>query len=234
MTPNRRNKVVSIVLPRVQVYLFAASLLFGLVLSLWSSAHGAPGSEYTLERPKALVNAETEYKNQAQQLYGSIQEMAFQLFQNLYDPDPDVGELADGVAVTSFVDLKKLTRTSSFGRYLAEQLTSEFQHQGFSVIEIRKSTSIAVQEKRGEYGLSRNPDSIPPEIQARAMVTGTYTIAGDHIMVNAKVIDSKTSQLLSSATTLFPKNNLADLLLADSASASIKKQAVTYMKRLEL
>ena len=84
--------------------------------------------------PKVLVNPQSEFNDQAQTLYKSIQEMAVQLFTNLEDPDPVLGELADGVAVSSFVDLKKLTRTSSFGRYLAEQLMTEFQQHGFSVV----------------------------------------------------------------------------------------------------
>ena len=186
------------------------------------------------EKPKALINSQTEYQSQAEELHDIIGTMALELFANLEDPDPQVGVLADGIAMGTFVELKKLTRTSSFGRYLAEQLMAEFQQHGYNVIEARKSNSMLVQERRGEYGLSRNLDEIRRSIAARTMVTGTYTLAGDKIMVNAKVLDNKDATLLSSATTLFPKTGLADLLLADSASASPKKNVVTYMKRLEL
>ncbi len=165
---------------------------------------------------------------------GSIKEMAIQLFINLEEPDPEIGELAEGIAVSTFVDLKKLTRTSSFGRYIAEQLMTEFQQHGYQVVEIRKSNNILIREKRGEYGLSRDLEEINSAVAARTMITGTYTIAGDHIMVNAKVLDNKNAALLSSATMLFPRSNLTDQLLSDSASAGPRKNAVTYMKRLEL
>ena len=215
------------------------SILTALSFIILSPVYGSttlvgPNTQHPYPIPKALVNPNVEFSNQADILYKSIQEMAIQLFLNLEDPDPVVGALADGVAVSSFVDLKKLTRTSSFGRYLAEQLMTEFQQHGFSVIEVRKSSNIMVQEKRGEYGLSRNLQEIASEVAAQTLITGTYTVAGDHILVNAKVLDNKTAQLLSSATMLFPKNSLAELLLADSTSASAKQKEVTYMKRLEL
>lgn len=171
--------------------------------------------------------------NQADAFKAAIQQMALTLFANLADPDPGNGDLADGIAVSTFVELKKLTRTSSFGRYLAEQLMTEFQQQGYRVVEIRKSTSIMIQEQRGEYGLSREVTEISPLVSARTMITGTYTLAGDHILVNAKVLDNKSTALLSSATMVFPRTALVDLLLADSVSASPHRREVTALKRLE-
>lgn len=175
-----------------------------------------------------------EEVNQVEAFKTGIQQMALTLFANLADPDPGAGDLADGIAVSSFVELKKLTRTSSFGRYLAEQLMTEFQQQGYRVVDIRKSSAIMIQEQRGEYGLSREVTEINPRINARTMITGTYTMAGDHILVNAKVLDNKSAALLSSATMVFPRTTLVNLLLADSASASPHRREFTALKRLEL
>jgi hypothetical protein len=58
-------------------------------------------------------------------------------------------------------------------------------------------------------------------------------VAGDHIMVNAKILDNANSTMLSSATVMFEKNDLTDMLLSDSASAYPKKDAYVYMKELE-
>ncbi len=164
----------------------------------------------------------------------TIKDIASQLFENLEDQDPQIGMLAEGVAFTVFVDLKKLTRTSSFGRYLAEQLMTEFQQHGYSVIEVRKSNEILVQAKRGEYGLSRDLNEIGSAVQARALLTGTYTLAGDHVMVNAKILDNKNALMLSSANAVFSKNSLVESLLADSASAQPKTKENVYMKKLEI
>ncbi len=194
-----------------------------------------PGFSTNISTPKVhTALSENIAQNQAKSLEHDIHKMAKILFANLKEPDPEIGDLGDGITMSSFVELKKLSRTSSLGRYLAEQLMTEFQHHGYKVIELRKSTSVSIQEKRGEYGLSRNISQINQQVEARTMVTGTYTIAGDKIMVNARVLDNKDASLLSSATILLSKNTLTDLLLSDAASASPRKNEVTYMKRLEL
>jgi len=210
---------------------FMLSLLTGLLLY---GTLGRASSQETSGQTGNHDSSSAVEANQAEAFKSAIQQMAISLFSHLADPDPGGGELADGIAVSSFVELKKLTRTSSFGRYLAEQLMTEFQQQGYRVVEIRKSTSILIQESRGEYGLSRDLGEISPTIAARTLITGTYTLAGDHILVNAKVLDNKSAALLSSATMVVPRTKVVDQLLADSVSASPRRQEATSMKRLEL
>lgn len=214
-----------VVLLAVMTGAMFASLILGQV------AHSAPPAA---SHGEASSDATVVDQNQAEAFSAAIKQMAMNLFANLGDPDPGAGDLADGIAVSSFVELKKLTRTSSFGRYLAEQLMSEFQQQGYRVVEIRKSTSIMMQEKRGEYGLSRDTAEVSPSVAARTLITGTYTLAVDHILVNAKVLDNKNAALLSSATMVFPRTRLTDLLLADSASAVPPKQEMISLKKLEM
>jgi len=215
--------------------IFIISFLTGFLLycTLGRAAQGVHQEDET-ESSSNATTVQAEELNQAEAFSFAIQQMANSLFAHLSDPDPSGGDLADGIAVSSFVELKKLTRTSSFGRYLAEQLMTEFQQQGYRVVEIRKSTAIMIQEKRGEYGLSREMTEISPHVSARTLITGTYTLAGDHILVNAKVLDNKSAALLSSATMVLPRTKLVEQLLADSASASPRKPEVTSLKRLEM
>lgn len=170
----------------------------------------------------------------APQLKKTVENLAKELVQNLEMTAGRRVSGAEGLVVCTFVDLNKLYRTSSFGRYIAEQLMSEFQQQGFRVVEMRKSTSVMVQEKHGEYGLSRDPDEIRPETAASVMLTGTYMATDNHIIVNARIMDNGDATLLSSATMLFPKNVLTEQLLADSSTGVKKSRGPLYMKRLEL
>ncbi|MDH3393791.1 MAG: FlgO family outer membrane protein [Desulfobulbaceae bacterium] len=209
-------------------WLSIATILVILAWLLPAPAHGAP------QPPVPVVAPPAQTAQQATGLASSVSLMARELTSHLADSNPQAGELADGLAVCSFVDLKKLTRTSSFGRYLAEQLMSEFQQRGYTVVEMRKSTSLMIQEKRGEYALSRNPEDLQPSVSAGAVLTGTYTLAGENILVNAKIIDNRKSTMLASATLIFPRNQLAATLLADRASAQTGERDVVYMKRLEL
>lgn len=226
---NQSKPSISLVGSPIVLSLLVTFLLFGIMIP---TAYGEPPCQTTLKESTAAFSDD----NQSEAFRAAIHEMAITLFSHIGDPDPETGDLADGIAVSSFVDLKKLTRTSSFGRYVAEQLMTEFQQRGYKVIEIRKSTSILIQEKRGEYGLSRDLAEIKQRVATRTLITGTYTMAIDHILVNAKVIDNKNAALLSSATMVLPRNQLTDLLLADSASAYPRKQEIssTSLKRLEL
>ncbi len=163
-----------------------------------------------------------------------IRDMAEELFANLEDPDPLVGDLGNGLLVSTFVDINKLYRTSSFGRYLAGQLMNEFQRYAYPVKDMRKSTSVMVEEKRGEFGLSRDVDEIAANHSAGAMLTGTYLVGENEIIVNARILDNESSMLLSSATVIFPRNSLGNLMLQDTASARKQQSdSVVYMKKLE-
>jgi TolB-like protein len=172
--------------------------------------------------------------NQAADLHAQVQELAVGLFASLRDPDPENGDLAGGLIVCSFVDLKKLSRTSSLGRYVAEQLMVELQQQGYSVVELRKGTGVLVQEKRGEFGLSRDPAQLREDAAAAAMLTGTYTVTGEQVILNARIMDNRSAVLLASATAIIPKNRVASLLLADGASLATRKSEPVYMKQLDL
>ena len=172
--------------------------------------------------------------SEAAALRTEIQGLANELFRNLANGNPENGGLEQGVLVCTFVELKKLTRTSSFGRYVAEQLMSEMQQHHYEVVEIRKSQAIMLQEKRGEFGLSRNPDEISQSAAAGAMLTGTYTPSTDSIVINARIIDNRSAKLLSSATAILPRNQLAEELLADTASVRMEKPEPLYLKKLEL
>jgi len=172
--------------------------------------------------------------NEAAALRTEIQGLANELFRNLADADPENGDLGKGVLVCTFVELKKLSRTSSLGRYVAEQLMNEMQQRHYEVVEIRKSQAVMMQEKRGEFGLSRNPAEVSQNVAAGAMLTGTYTPSKDSIVINARIVDNRSAKLLSSATAIIPRNQLAEQLLADTASVREAKPEPLYLKKLEL
>lgn len=209
----------------------ANGLAFWPFVSGQKQEEAVEGTKTSAPREEQLAASQTK---EAEALHGKIKIMADELFRNLADADPENGDLANGVFVCTFVDLKKLTRTSSLGRYLAEQMMTEMQQRGFPVLELRKSQAVMVQEKRGEYGLSRDPAEIGQSVAAGAMLTGTYSQSSDSIIINARIMDNRSAKLLASATAIIPNNPLARQMLADSASARTKKAEPMYMKKLEL
>ncbi len=206
------------------------STILLLLSMLWLTACTSLNQKTTAMTSKPTLAPHQE----ATGLVLSIEAMAAELLTNMDDPDPDSGDMANGLVVTTFVESSKLHKTSSFGRYLSEQLMNEFQRHAFTVVEIRKTTSIRLEEKKGEFGLARIEEEIAPNVKADAMLTGTYFVGNEDIIVTARILDNKTAALLASSTVIFPKNSLTKRMLADSASANKAAPPPLYLKRLEI
>lgn len=132
------------------------------------------------------------------------------------------------VAVSTFVTLDNLYATSSFGRFLGEQLLSTLQQSGLEVIEVRKTPGMMVSPHHGEYALSRSMDELGLVQAAQAVVVGTYTVAGQEIFVNARLLRNDDNRVLSSASMVLPIDAMtANLLANESMPASSRTAQVT-------
>lgn len=131
------------------------------------------------------------------------------------------------VAVSTFVTLDNLYATSSLGRFLGEQLLSALQQSGLEVIEVRKTPGLMVSPYHGEYALSRSMDEIGLVQTAQAVVVGTYTVAGQEIFVNARLLRNEDNRVLSSASLILPIDAMtANLLANESMPASTRTSPV--------
>lgn len=129
-------------------------------------------------------------------------------------------EIADQykVAVSTFVNLNNLYRTSALGRYLSEQLMGELQTAGIDVIDLRRTPSIMVSRTHGVYALSRDMDELSFVHSAQATLVGTYTVAAKQLFINARLLRNRDSRVLASASLMLPLNPLLRSLLADESA----------------
>jgi TolB-like protein len=134
------------------------------------------------------------------------------------------GNLAAPIAVTTFVEIDNLYQSSTFGRILAEQLISELSMRGYKVIEIRLSDAVQIMEDQGEMGLSREVQTLRPNQEIAGLVVGTYASSTDRVYVNARIIDPKSSQVISVGSVEMAKSNeIAQLLRTNSFSSSLER-----------
>lgn len=128
-------------------------------------------------------------------------------------------EIADeyNIAVTSFVNLNRLYATSSFGRYLAEQLLTEMQLYGVDVVEVRKTPALMISEGYGEYNLSRDMNELSFVQPVQAVLVGTYTVTDGEVLINARLLDNGNGLLMSSASMAMNITPAVRRLLADEA-----------------
>ncbi len=129
----------------------------------------------------------------AQAFNKEIQVIAIEMVNRLREFDPT----DETVAVTTFVDLDNFDETSSFGRYVAEDLGMELFKLGFRLREIRQRVQISITPEVGEVALTRQASALMQSAQVDAVVTGAYSRFGNQVVVNARLIDVDTGRVVS-------------------------------------
>lgn len=117
--------------------------------------------------------------------------------------------------LTTVVDLDNLYTTTRFGRTLTEALSTSLFRHGFGVVEIRKSAEIFMRDNRGELMLTRDVKLLAKQQQAAAILTGTYSLTPTTVILNLKLLDAGSQQVLSVAgLELQRSRNINHLLVA--------------------
>lgn len=110
------------------------------------------------------------------------------------------GKVNAPLVVATFVDIDNLEDSSTFGRILSEQLISELSMKGYNVMELRHSPTINVLVKEGEFALSREIKRIHKDRNVAGVVVGTYVSSNERVYVNARLLDPKSSLVVSAGS----------------------------------
>lgn len=108
--------------------------------------------------------------------------------------------------VASFANIDDLEESSTFGRMVAEQISSRLAQKGYNVIELKLRTkSVFVKHRNGEFILSRDISEVSKKHNVSAVVVGTYGKISDRTYVSAKIIDPNTHFIISSKDIYWPR-----------------------------
>ncbi len=117
------------------------------------------------------------------------------------------------VLVASWVDVNQVSRSSIFGKMMAEQLASRLVQQGVPVMEVKLRSSLFITEKGGEMLLSREIREISQQHNAEAVVVGTYADAGSSgVYVTVKLVRA-VDGLVMSATNFMVDRKLVGSII---------------------
>jgi len=122
--------------------------------------------------------------------------------------------------LTTIVDLDNLYATSRFGRTLTEALSTSLFRHGFGVVEVRKSAELLIRDNSGELILSRDAALLASQQQAAAILTGTYSLTPVTVILNLKLLDAASQQVLSVAGLELQRSNSINHLLAMGAGGA--------------
>jgi TolB-like protein len=100
--------------------------------------------------------------------------------------------------LTSITDLHNPNKTSNLGRLITEHMLHQLHVAGWNVFEMRKNGSFK-STKEGGYILTRHADDLEAYQHVDNVISGTYSKTSDGVLVNMRVVNLKTGQLVSSA-----------------------------------
>ena len=132
-------------------------------------------------------------------LENTITSLATQMMQN------KKFDTTKAVLITSFVRLDNLKKTTEFGRVISESMINELSNRGFNVIEFRGQMSVSV-NAQGEYYITRDVNKMRQKIVNTYVVVGTYSRQYGKVMLNARVLDNSSGQIISSARSTYVHN----------------------------
>jgi len=159
-----------------------------------------------------------ESLEQARELRLKIRELADQLL----GPSGDQ-ELRGAIALpASFVNQDDFEQSSSFGRYLSEQMFYEFNQRGMPVREYRVFPEVFTRPREGEFVFTRDMQNIPPQHSGSLFVTGTYYFDRDSVFVNARVFRALDKMVLRTASLVFAQNKLTRTMLAKGTGVRLE------------
>lgn len=98
----------------------------------------------------------------------------------------------------SFADVNNLTQSSTFGRMASQNLVSAFVIEGYSFVEMLMRSSVYIDQREGEFLLSREVADISAQHNAPIVLVGTYAVADDNVFVTARLIRTADNVIIAS------------------------------------
>jgi len=127
--------------------------------------------------------------------------------------------------ITTFVNLNDFVKTSKIARVISETLINEMHTRKFKIIDFRTQEALSV-DKNGEFILTRDVKNLRDEIPESLLVVGTYSIINSsEVIINARVINNFTSEVLSTAKVIYKYNDCKLLNICTQK----KKKLTTYI-----
>ncbi|MAD75102.1 MAG: hypothetical protein CML20_09985 [Rheinheimera sp.] len=174
----------------------------------------------------ATKSTETELSQHPLGFY--TERLARQLFAQL--DDSPLWLTRPQIAVSSFLPATALSlhhansEQRDFANQLSESMLAHSRQFGYAVYEYRLSNEVVL---AGEYeqALTRQLNEINRKGSANTLLTGTYTLQQDAVIVNARLIHIPSKQVLAAVTDYIPANVLWSTQQVNKRGAMFYRQS---------
>jgi len=125
------------------------------------------------------------------------------------------------LCITTPVDVNDLTTSSPLARQMQEEIARWFVQAGYNVVEIRKGADILFEPSTGEMLLTREDRLLGSRrVTSTAIITGTYTVALDHVRFNIRMVRTQNREILAMSTITLPLNREIAALAREHSSGA--------------
>jgi TolB-like protein len=176
----------------------------GLVASLmFLGTVGFAQGENTIEINGGNMNSEYIYPVGSNGMADDkIVQLADSLLASSRIAQADMGN----IAITSFVNLHNLSRTSAFGRTIGETFFNELFIRGFNVADFRGQNALTV-NPTGEFFITRDVKKINKKVANSYVLVGTFSAIDKKVVINARIMDNQTGRIVASAKAYYETND---------------------------
>ena len=110
------------------------------------------------------------------------------------------------IAITSFVQLSQLNKTTHFGRVLGESFFSILHLYGLDTMDFRGQKGLSV-NLDGEFFITRDVKKLSHSVINKYVLVGTFTNADNAILINARIIDNINGKVISASSVMYNSND---------------------------
>ncbi|MEB0137774.1 MULTISPECIES: FlgO family outer membrane protein [unclassified Undibacterium] len=115
--------------------------------------------------------------------------------------------------VATLVNINALEESSTFGRIVAEQVSGQFSHAGYQMVEMKFRDKVFMKQNVGELLLTREIREVAQDHSAQAVIVGTYAESEKLVFVNLKLIRPGDNIVLSTYDYAVPMDRTVKSLL---------------------
>ncbi len=133
------------------------------------------------------------------------------------------------LAILSIVDMNDFKKTSPITKKISENLIHEMHVRGYKVVDYKAMSNIEIDES-GDYLFSRAIKDLKNQRVISYALAGTYSEYREGMVVNCRIIDIKSSIVLSTAQVFIPKRILKKNKRKNIASWHLEKDHNTVIK----
>jgi TolB-like protein len=124
--------------------------------------------------------------------------------------------------LATITDLDSLGSATTLGRLIGEHMLHQLHVLGWNTTDIRLTNDVFVKQD-GEFILSRDIKKLKEKHNAANVLSGTYTVTRDGVLLTIRVAELDTGTLLSSAQTRLVKDQFVSHLLRKKTPLPVVK-----------